>query len=400
MREATRADTGEANFQLLRILFTAPAYWPATAFGGPIAKMDALARGLTARGHTVEVVTTSLSGLEERTVRKSRIEAHDGATVHYLGTPVRYRWMGVTPSLGRRLAELDPPDVMHIFGFRDYVGTLSSRWARRRGLPYVFEGLGMVQPKLHKRALKAMLDRAIYRGVIEGAAVLVATSAQERGEYGAAGAEESRIVVRPNGFPAPADPVDRPGPLRSRLGLDASTPLLLSVGRVAPGKGIDLLISSLVELEGAHLAVVGPDERGTTERLAALARRVGVDERAHLLGPWREDTPPLGLYGDADVFVLASEYESFGMAAAEAAAAGTVPVVTDRCGIADLLGDGAGVVIPYDEGALRSALARVLEDAGLRLRLAAGARGVAAEWSWPHVVELQEAIYLRALERA
>src|SRR5262249_40272930 len=160
--------------------FSAPSYWPSTAFGGPIRQMVELARGLAARGHTLEVMTTSLVSLDERPDRATRTEAVEGATVHYLATPLRYRWIGFTPSLGRRLTELDRPDVLHVFGFRDYVGTRSARWARRTRLPYVFEGLGMVQPKLHKVALKAGLDRTVYRGVLDGASLFVAASTRER----------------------------------------------------------------------------------------------------------------------------------------------------------------------------------------------------------------------------
>jgi glycosyltransferase involved in cell wall biosynthesis len=323
----------------------------------------------------------------------------DGATIHYLGTPFRYRWMGVTPSIRGRLAELQRPDVLHVFGFRDFVGTVSSHWARQRGVPYVFEGLGMVRPRLRKVRLKRALDSTIYRPVLSGARLLVAASGRELDEYAAAGVEPSRIVIRPNGFPPPAEPTERPGPLRRRLGLDCSVPLLLSLGRVAPGKGIDLLVRSLPELELAQLAIVGPDDRGTAAALVALARELGVGNRVHITGRWPTPGPPLELYGDTDVFALASEYESFGLAAAEAAAAGTASVVTDRCGIADLLGNEAGIVVPYDQRAVCAALARLLGDPELRRRLAAGARAVAAEWSWPRVAELQENIYRQALER-
>jgi glycosyltransferase involved in cell wall biosynthesis len=361
--------------------------------------MRELAHGLVERGHTVEVVTTSLVSLDGTPGRVSRTELVDETVVHYLGTPLRYRWMGITPSLGGRLAKVERPDVVHVFGFRDYVGTRSARWARSRGIPYVFEGLGMVRPKLRKIAIKATLDRTIYRAVLEGAALCVATSEREADEYVDAGVARSRIVVRPNGFPTPVEPTKRPGPLRRQLELGESGALLLSLGRVAPGKGIELVVESLPALEGVHLAVVGPDERGTASELAALARRLRVDDRVHLVGPWPGSAPPLDVYGDADVFVLASAHESFGMAAAEAAAAGTVPVVTDRCGIADLLSDGAGIVVPHDRDALREALAQLVADPELRLRLAAGARLVAAEWSWQHVVELQEDVYWRAVER-
>ena len=79
----------------LRIVFAAPAYWPATAFGGPVPVLRSLAGELTALGHRVDVVTTTLTGIGERPARTSRTAEVDGATVHYLGTPLRFRWFGV-----------------------------------------------------------------------------------------------------------------------------------------------------------------------------------------------------------------------------------------------------------------------------------------------------------------
>ena len=60
------------------------------------------------------------------------------------------------------------------------------------------------------------------------------------------------------------------------------------------------------------------------------------------------DQPPHELYPQADVFVLASAGESFGMVAAEAAAAGTPVIVSDRCGVAEFFDDGEALVVPYE----------------------------------------------------
>jgi glycosyltransferase involved in cell wall biosynthesis len=357
-----------------------------------------LARGLAARGHTVEVVTTSLVALGQRPDAMTRTAEVDGVTVHYLGTPLRYRWMGVTPTIHRRLSELERPDVLHVFGFRDFVGTFAVGWARRREVPYVFEGLGMVRPMLRKVALKRAVDGSVYRPVLDGARLLVAASSRERNDYLDAGVDEQRIALRPIGFPAPGPRPARPGALRKRLGLDGAVPLLLSVGRVAPGKGIDLLVRALPGLERTHLAIVGPDDRGTTGELARLAQSLAVGDRVHAVGAWPASLPLLEIYPDADVFALPSEYESFGVAAAEAAAAGTASVVTDRCGIAELLRDEAALVVPFDEGALSAALSRLFSDPALRTQIGTRARAVAAGWSWAHVAELQEGLYRRALD--
>ena len=185
--------------------------------------LRALALELTALGHRVDVVTTTLTAIGERPARSSRTDEVDGATVRYLGTPLRFRWFGFTPGLTRALGALPRPDIVHVFGYRDWVSTVTARWCRVNGVPYVFEPLGMFRPKLRKVALKRALDGTLYRAVPRRAALAIGASERERHELEAVVPSE-RVVVRPNGFPAPYDPPPRPGPLRSRLGLDADCP--------------------------------------------------------------------------------------------------------------------------------------------------------------------------------
>src|SRR4051795_3482392 len=105
----------------VRILFAAPAWAPSRAFGGPVVAAGELVPRLVARGHVVDVVTTTILDLHQRPSARSRRDVVDGANVHYLGTPLRYRWMGITPTLPFALARQKPPDVVHVFGFRDPV---------------------------------------------------------------------------------------------------------------------------------------------------------------------------------------------------------------------------------------------------------------------------------------
>jgi glycosyltransferase involved in cell wall biosynthesis len=376
----------------LHIVFAAPAYWPATQFGGPIPVMRALAGELSGLGHRVDVVTTTLTSVRDRPARRSSTAELDGATVQYLGTPLRYRWFGVTPTLQRQLTALPRPDVVHVFGFRDYVSTVTARWCRRHGVPYVLEPLGMFRPKLRKVLLKRTLDDTLYRAVPRGAALAIAASEVERRELSAV-LTPDRIAVRPNGFPPPQEPAARPGRLRRRLGLGPDEPLVLSVGRIARGKGLEQLVAAVSRLDGVQLAVVGPDDgHGLSSELVRLRDRLGSADRVHLLGPVDS---ALDLYGDADVFALASAHENFGMVAAEAAAAGTAGVITNRCGVAELLRDRGALVIDYDEGSLHAALARLLADNSLREELGRGGRAAAAELSWSNVARLQAEIYER-----
>jgi glycosyltransferase involved in cell wall biosynthesis len=371
----------------LRILFAAPVWAPSRAFGGPVVAAAELVRRLVAHGHDVDVVTTTIVDLVRRPASRSHVGVVDGATVHYLATPLRYRWMGITPTLPVALARLTRPDVAHVFGFRDPVTTGTAAWCRLRRIPYVFEPLGMFQPRLRKVLLKRALDSSLYRGVARGAAAVVVASERERDDVVACGIPAESVRVRGNGFPESSPPTTD-GDLRARLGIPADAPLVLYVGRIAAGKGIDHLLAAMRELPDAHLVIAGPDDR----------HGVSTDaDRVHKL-PMTEE-PPRHLYPQADVFVLASAGESFGMVAAEAAAAGTPVIVSDRCGIARSFRDGEALVVPYERSAVIEAIRRVLSDSTLRDQLARGGPRAARRTSWDRVADTQESIYRAVASR-
>jgi glycosyltransferase involved in cell wall biosynthesis len=383
-----------ASERRIRVLFACPAYWPALAFGGPIWMARELTAGAVARGHAVDVVTTSLQDLAHRGQGRTFHREIDGVRVTYLATPFRYRWMGITPTLPLELARLPRPDVAHVFGFRDVVTTGVAVWCQLRNIPYVFEPLGMLKPKLRKVAVKRVFDASVVRSVVSSASVIVATSAFERAEIVETGVDPARVAIRGNGFPAPESMPRTPGALRKRLGLRRE-PVVLYVGRIAAGKGIDHLLAAARMLPEVHVALIGPDDRhGVMQDVRAAQCDPATAGRVHILS---SETRPLELYGDADVFVLASEGESFGMVAAEAAAAGTPVVVTDRCGVADFLSGGAALVVECDTTAVTDAIARVLRDPKLASGLRARGLEAAAAHSWARMVEIQEQLYLDAM---
>jgi glycosyltransferase involved in cell wall biosynthesis len=385
------------NDPRLRILFGAPVWAPSRAFGGPVVAAGELVRRLVARGNEVDVITSTIVDLHSRPPLRSSVGFVDGATVHYLSTPLRYRWMGITPTLPIALARVKRPDVVHIFGFRDPVTTGVAAWCRVARIPYAFEPLGMFEPRLRKVFLKRALDATLYRGVARGAAAVVVASQREATTVIASGIAADRVRVRGNGFPAPFG-AEANGDLRSRLGIPPEAQVILYVGRIAAGKGIEYLLEAARELGDAHLVIAGPDERHGTSALVDRAKQDPATRgRIHTL-PVSEE-PPHDLYPQADVFVLASAGDSFGIVAAEAAAAGTPVIVSDRCGIAGFFDDGEALVVPYERAAIVEAVRNVLADAELSARLARGGVAAARRTSWDHVTDVQEEIYREVASR-
>lgn len=158
--------------------------------------------------------------------------------------------------------------------------------------------------------------------------------------------------------------------LRRELGAGAG-PLVLTPARLDAQKGHATLLQAAAEVPDAVFALAGEGpERGGLE---AEARRLGVAERVRFLGR-RQDVPEL--LAACDVFALPSLYEGSSLAVLEAMAAGR-PVVSSAIGGTEELiedGDSGLLVPPGDAGALRDALRRLLDDAGLRDSLAARAR--------------------------
>jgi glycosyltransferase involved in cell wall biosynthesis len=163
------------------------------------------------------------------------------------------------------------------------------------------------------------------------------------------GIPDDRIVVAPN---AVDNAFFRTFPRR-----DTSICTFLYVGRLDPEKGIDVLLEAFDDVPGRLVLA------GSGTEAAALQER--ASDRVTFLGPVPRDQTPR-LYATADVFVLPSRSEQWGMVLNEAAAAGLPLIATDAAGAAYELVDDDLRVPAGDVGALREALRRLASDPGLR----------------------------------
>jgi D-inositol-3-phosphate glycosyltransferase len=234
------------------------------------------------------------------------------------------------------------------------------------------------------------------RRIVGAADRLVAANVVERAQLVAAyGADAARVAVIPCGVDTELFAPAAQAAARASLGL-AAGPLLLYVGRIAPIKGLETLVDAVGCLRGAgtpaRLVVVGGEADEPVDGHEADVRRravgLGLGEAVTFLGALPQDRLR-DWYVAADVTVLPSYYESFGMVALEAMACGS-PVVASRVGgLQTTVRDGAtGVLVPEnDPCALAEAIGGVLGDATLRWRLGHEGRRWAAQHRWPCVAE-------------
>jgi glycosyltransferase involved in cell wall biosynthesis len=212
----------------------------------------------------------------------------------------------------------------------------------------------------------------------EGAVLAAATSVVTTSAWA------RRLLLQLHTLPGDRVQVAEPGAEAAELA--RGTPAagaLLSVAAVIPGKGHDVLVDALAQLTDLrwHCLCVGSLERDPAF-VARLRRRVAagvMDDRVRFPGP-QAGAELAGSYEAADVLVLPSRAESYGMVVAEALARGLPVVATDVGGVPEALGHGAdgtrpGLLVPPDDpAALRHALRAWLEDADLRGRLRRAAR--------------------------
>ena len=189
---------------------------------------------------------------------------------------------------------------------------------------------------------------------------------------------------------------------RSRTGLNGDR-IILFVGRIVPQKGIDKLlqaVSRLRDKQGIRLVVIGGDDRSKAElqRLKDLARSLKVEDSVSFLGLIAHDELPF-FYSAADVCVVPSHHESFGLVALESLACGT-PVVATRVGGAETLirpGETGYLVKDNDPHCLADRISQLMSEQSGRQGAASSIRESVTKYDWSNITNALAAEYRTVL---
>ena len=283
---------------------------------------------------------------------------------------------------------------------------LARRWGRTP-VVQMFHTLGVVKNAVSddpgEWAPQVRLDAEAQ--VAARADRIVAATSLERAELGwYCGAADDRVRTIPCGVDVDLFSPGSATAARALLGLDAEW-VLLFVGRPAPVKGLEVLLQALARLKtdglaraDVRLVIVGGDRDGGRDdeqaRLRALADTLGVGGWVDFKGPQLQTALP-DYYRAADLCLVPSHHETFGMAALEAMACGATVVASRVGGLATTIQHGiTGVLVPpRDDAALAAAIASLLVDTPRRHSLGRQAARWAQTYAWPSVARALIEVY-------
>jgi glycosyltransferase involved in cell wall biosynthesis len=322
-------------------------------------------------GHSPVIYTTDIDGRDHLDTSGIENPARDGVTIRSfpVQTPTRLCWSAPLAKALRR--ELSTYDIVHIHSMYLFTSWLAAHYARKYNIPYIVRPHGTLDPYIFKRhrLRKSILELLFEKRNFANAAAVHFTAREEMELARSTGFQFKGAVV-PLGVN-----VGALYPLRDRTPKPKKS--ILFLGRLNVKKGLDLLAEAFGTLarsrNNLELIVAGPDEHNYEFQVKRWLIKEGVDGNCIFAGMLTGENK-LSALQSADIFVLPSYSENFGIAVVEAMAVGLPVVISDRVNIwREIAEAGAGLVVRCDVGELTRALSTLLDDQELRLSM--GERG-------------------------
>jgi len=380
--------------------------------GGMNVYVRDLSRELTRRGVAVDVFT----------------RAHDSSAPHIndtnLGPGSRVIHIPAgpeTPLSGEAIAEFAPDFVAGVKAFAEREGTRYdvihshywlSGWAAEAlrdawNVPvlHMFHTLGHMKNRVaeHPDEMEAPIRVQTEARLMQTVDCVVASTPAERTQMmWLYDADMRKIKIIPPGVDTGRFHPLPPDEARREIGVPCDQNMLLFVGRIEPLKGLETLIRAAgllyQERQDICLMVIGGDpevdESQDLARLKELGEELGVGDMVTFLGARDQDRLQF-YYSAAEVLVMPSNYESFGMVALEAMACGTPVIASEVGGLAYLVQDGVtGFHVPYrDPDELAGKISLLIKQPSLRAEMSQAAVKHAQAFDWARIADQVLAVY-------
>jgi glycosyltransferase involved in cell wall biosynthesis len=390
----------------VKVLQVIPSIGPAR--GGPTEIILNLVRELKQYGIDTEIVTTNDDVIDLLDVPLNQKIEYEGVSVWFfprfsgsvkglrLGTARGFvfsaelaRW------LGQHLREYDIVHTHYLFSFAP---TCAAAIARQQKIPYIVTPYGMLTAwALAHQRLKKQIYSIIERHNLKSAVAIHCSTPGELQDVSNYKVSTPSFVI-PYGVHLPPLQPQAKQHLHRAYGIPDTTPIVLFLSRLHSKKRPDLLLEALNKLATQnydfHLILAGSGEPDYISYLTNLVSSLGLQSRTSMTGFVTGEKKDLLLQG-SDLFVLPSFSENFGIAVAEAMAAGLPVIITPDVQIApDVAAETAGLIVEGEVDAVRDAIASLLTSPETRHQLGEnGKRLVSRRYCWSAIASNFSHVY-------
>jgi glycosyltransferase involved in cell wall biosynthesis len=358
------------------VLHVSPVFGARSGFGGMATAAEYLCSELAKLGVNVTVITSEATG-RFRSDSLARLEWQNDDFFRTVRLPVagrafeRFTGMYYTPDFRAIYSKLvTTADMVHFHGFRSYQNLAAARITHNRGKKYLLQPHGSATRSYGKGFLKVAYDHVLGSRQARQADALIASTQVEELQLRKMRISPNKIHAIPIGVykESWARTPKNSTLFRDHFRIARNAPIVLFAGRLDLTKGLDLLVNSFrTVLEGtpsAMLMLVGPDF-GMQSNLEAQVQKSGLRNHVVFAGPTSQELLR-SAYKESTVVVIPSTYESFGLVALEAAAAGTPVVMTEACGLAMTFRNAGLAVVKADLPSLGGMISRLVRDEDFR----------------------------------
>ena len=388
----------------MKVLHVIPSVSP--ALGGPTQVVLNLVQALREWGIDAEIVTTNDNAATLLDVPLNQRITYQQVPIWFLPrfSPPLKEFIfstALTQWLWQHIQDYDILDNHYLFSYASSCASAIARWYQ---IPYTVRTMGQLSPwALEQSRLKKQLYTfLIERRNLSRAAAIHCTSASEAQDVRNFGIQTPTVTL-PLGVNLLPDCPEAKQNLHYRYGIPNHKPIVLFLSRLHYKKRPDLLIQALsqitVQSYDFHLILAGSGEPDYVNHLKKLVASVGLAKHTSFAGFVTGEDKSLLLQG-SDIFVLPSFSENFGVAVAEAMAAGLPVIVTPGVQISpEIAAANAGLVVEGDVETLADAIATLLNSPHLRHELGEnGKRLVSHRYSWKVIAQNLISVYTAIIE--
>ncbi|WP_204138993.1 hormogonium polysaccharide biosynthesis glycosyltransferase HpsP [Halomicronema sp. CCY15110] len=393
--------------QPLKILQIVPSI--SLVYGGPSQMVRGFSQALAATGAEVTIITTDANGDVDEAplaVPLSVPVPEENYTVYYFRCSPFRRYKFSLDLLRWLWDHAQDYDIAHVHALFSPVSSLAATVLRQRRVPYLMRPLGTLDPAdlRKKQQIKKLYAAVLERPNLAAAAAIHFTSEQEARVSERFGTDTPGIVL-PLGV-SPLPPATTAIDVYDRFDIPRDRPLILFMSRLDPKKGIDLLLPALETLQQTdvsfHLVMCGanPQDRAYEQSVYERVENSALRSHVTLTGYVAGDTKA-ALLQAADLFVLPSYYENFGISVAEAMLAAIPVVISDQVHIWETIQQtDSGWICECTVESVTTQLQAALQSPEERTQRGLNAQRCAKDhYSWGAIAESAIGIYQNLLAK-